>query len=87
MRHMVETHPRELLELTDGVRVFRANDPESWILVLPDAGEPLVHLYANSAERDWTDTILREYRNRVQQFVEQEQEQPDAFNYEVEVVS
>jgi mannose-1-phosphate guanylyltransferase/phosphomannomutase len=88
MRHMVETHPSELLELTDGVKVSRVNDPESWILVLPDAGEPLVHLYANSSEKDWVDTILREYRHQVQQFVAQEQEQPDAFDsYEVETVS
>lgn len=87
MRHMVETHPSELLELTDGVKVFRSNDPESWILVLPDAGEPLVHLFANSSERDWVDTILREYRNRVQQFVEQEQEQAEPFSYEVETVA
>ncbi len=84
MRYMVETHPSELLELTDGVKVRKADDPDSWILVLPDAGEPLVHLYANSNERDWVDDILREYRNRVQQFVENEQDQCDMVNSEAE---
>lgn len=74
MRYMVETHPSELLDLTDGVKVFRADDRDSWILVLPDAGEPLVHLYANSADRDWADDTLRDYRARVQSFVEQEQD-------------
>ena len=87
MRHMVETHPSELLELTDGVKVCRANDPESWILVLPDAGEPLVHLYANSNERDWVDNTLREYRNRVQKFVENEQDEVDQIHYEPEPVT
>lgn len=87
MRYMVETHPSELLELTDGVKVHRADDPDSWILVLPDAGEPLVHLYANSNERDWVDETLREYRNRVQQFVEDEQDQADLASYVPEAVT
>ncbi len=87
MRYMVETHPSELLELTDGVKVHRADDPDSWILVLPDAGEPLVHLYANSNERDWVDETLREYRNRVQQFVEDEQDQADMSSYEPEAAT
>ncbi|MEB3357690.1 MAG: mannose-1-phosphate guanyltransferase [Synechococcales bacterium] len=73
MRHMVERHPSELLDLTDGVKISKPNDPESWILVLPDAGEPLVHLYANSKEREWVDETLREYRSRVQEFVDQEE--------------
>jgi len=72
MRHLVETHPAEDLELIDGVKVL-SHDDDSWILILPDAGEPVVHLFANSKDRDWVDETLREYRNRVQEFVEQEQ--------------
>lgn len=69
MRHLVETHPPELLELIDGVKI---KDPSSdnWILILPDAGEPLVHIFANGGDREWVDTALRDYRQRVQDFTE-----------------
>jgi len=73
MRHLVETHPAEDLELIDGVKVINRQH-DGWILVLPDAGEPLVHIFANGSDRDWVDETLREYRNRVQDFAEQERE-------------
>ncbi|MEM9220691.1 MAG: mannose-1-phosphate guanyltransferase [Cyanobacteria bacterium P01_F01_bin.150] len=73
MRHMVETHADQTLDLTDGVRIVDPRNSESWILVLPDAGEPLVHLYANSSDRDWVDSKLREYRSIVQEIVEREE--------------
>lgn len=69
MRHIVETHPAKNLELVDGVKIFHKD--ENWVLILPDAGEPLVHLYVNGNDRDWVDTTLREYRTYVQTFVEQ----------------
>lgn len=72
MRHLVETHPPENLELVDGVKICNHHD-DSWVLILPDAGEPLVHIFANSNDRDWVDGNMREYRSRVQEFVEQEQ--------------
>jgi mannose-1-phosphate guanylyltransferase / phosphomannomutase len=74
MRHLVETHPAQNLELIDGVKICQPYD-DSWVLVLPDASEPIVHLYANSNDRDWVDESLRQYRARVQAFVEKEQEQ------------
>ena len=73
MRYLVETHPAQNLELIDGVKILNHQD-DSWLLVLPDASEPIVHLYANSNDREWVDESLRNYRNRVQTFVEQEQE-------------
>ncbi|MBP0020299.1 MAG: mannose-1-phosphate guanyltransferase [Cyanobacteria bacterium SBLK] len=72
MRHLVETHPAENLELIDGVKIVnRQND--NWVLILPDAGEPLVHIFANSEDRDWVDRTLMDYRQRVQDFIDQEQ--------------
>lgn len=71
MRHMVETHSSDVLDLTDGVKVLDYRNQDNWVLVLPDAGEPLVHLYANSNDRNWVDETLRDYRSRVQEFVEQ----------------
>lgn len=77
MRFLVETHPAQNLELIDGVKICQPYD-DSWLLVLPDASEPLVHLYANSNDRDWVDETLRNYRSRVQAFVERQQEHQPA---------
>jgi mannose-1-phosphate guanylyltransferase / phosphomannomutase len=67
MRHLVETHPVENLELIDGVKITNRQD-DRWVLVLPDAGEPLVHIFANGSDREWVDEALRQYRQQVQEF-------------------
>jgi mannose-1-phosphate guanylyltransferase/phosphomannomutase len=72
MRYMVEEHAPEKLVLVDGVKVLGDN-PDDWILVLPDAGEPLVHIYGNSSDRDWLDDTLTKYQNQVQDFIAREQ--------------
>jgi mannose-1-phosphate guanylyltransferase/phosphomannomutase len=72
MRHLVEIHPVENLELIDGVKIFNYQH-DGWVLILPDAGEPLVHIFANSSDRNWVDETIREYRVHVQEFVDQEQ--------------
>ncbi|MEM8805830.1 MAG: mannose-1-phosphate guanyltransferase [Cyanobacteria bacterium P01_G01_bin.38] len=72
MRYLVETHSADALELVDGVKIIdRRHD--SWVLILPDAGEPLVHIFANSEDREWVDRQLQDYRQRVQTFIEKEQ--------------
>ena len=71
MRHLVEIHSTDSLELVDGVKIFdRGRD--NWVLILPDAGEPLVHIFANSNSPEWVDETLRDYRNRIQVFITQE---------------
>lgn len=72
MRYLVETHPAESLELVDGVKIVDTSK-QNWVLILPDAGEPLVHIYANSEDRDWVDKQLQTYRQKVQDFIESEQ--------------
>lgn len=74
MRHMVETHPAEVLELIDGVKIHELHN-DNWVLVLPDAGEPLVHIYVNGAEREWVDQQLRDYRQRIQEFTNDDDSQ------------
>lgn len=83
MRHMVQTHRPEVLDLTDGVKIFN-HSHDSWILILPDAGEPLVHLYADSHDRGWVDETLREYRASVQEFVDRDHGMEDLQMEEVE---
>jgi mannose-1-phosphate guanylyltransferase/phosphomannomutase len=72
MRHLVENNPPERLELIDGVKILGDN-PDDWVLVLPDAGEPLVHLYGNSENREWLDHTMGKYQDHVQTFIEKEQ--------------
>lgn len=72
MRQLVESHPGKNLELIDGVKILNPYH-ESWVLILPDAGEPLVHIFANSDDQDWVDENLEYYRNYVQDFVEREE--------------
>ncbi|MCA1990614.1 MAG: mannose-1-phosphate guanyltransferase [Coleofasciculus sp. S288] len=72
MRHLVETHSSDNLELIDGVKIINPLN-DNWVLILPDAGEPLVHIYANSDDREWVDETLRKYRSYVQEFVENQQ--------------
>lgn len=72
MRYLVETHPAENLELIDGVKIVHPQD-DNWVLILPDAGEPLVHIFANSDDRDWVDEAINDYRQRVQAFIDSEQ--------------
>ncbi|GAB4230822.1 MAG: mannose-1-phosphate guanyltransferase [Stanieria sp.] len=72
MRYLVETHPTNNLELIDGVKIINPHN-DNWLLILPDAGEPLVHIYANSEDRQWVDDSLAEYRQRIQKFIDREQ--------------
>jgi mannose-1-phosphate guanylyltransferase/phosphomannomutase len=83
MRQLVQTHPADVLDLTDGVKIFNHHH-DSWILVLPDAGEPLVHLYADSHDRGWVDETLREYRASVQEFVDRDHAMDDGQMEETE---
>jgi mannose-1-phosphate guanylyltransferase / phosphomannomutase len=69
MRHLIETNAPETLELIDGVKIIdRAHD--RWVLILPDAGEPIVHLFADGDDRGWVDRSIQKYRTQIQEFVE-----------------
>lgn len=66
MRDLVETYPIEQIELIDGVKIKHPTLRDHWILVLPDADEPLVHLVANGKDRNWITQMLQDCRDRVQ---------------------
>ncbi|MGI0483334.1 sugar phosphate nucleotidyltransferase [Geminocystis sp. CENA526] len=68
MRHLVETESQENLELIDGVKIIQRHT-DNWVLILPDAGEPLIHIYANSDSREWAEAQLQNYRSKVQEFI------------------
>ncbi len=68
MRHLVETYPIEQIELIDGVKIKHASLPNHWVLVLPDADEPLIHLIGNGEDQGWVTQILQECCDRIQTF-------------------
>lgn len=63
MRLLVEKHHDRPMELLDGVKI--QTRPDHWILVLPDAVEPLVHVYADGADLQHTSADLNEYTQLV----------------------
>jgi mannose-1-phosphate guanylyltransferase/phosphomannomutase len=63
MRLLVEKHHDRPMELLDGVKI--QTRPEHWILVLPDAVEPLVHVYADGLDLQHTASDLSEYTQLV----------------------
>jgi mannose-1-phosphate guanylyltransferase/phosphomannomutase len=63
MRLMVEKHQDRPMELLDGVKI--QTRPDHWILVLPDATEPLVHVYADGLDLQNTSADLNEYTQMV----------------------
>jgi mannose-1-phosphate guanylyltransferase / phosphomannomutase len=65
MRHLVETYPIVQIELIDGVKIKHPTLLDHWILVLPDADEPLVHLIANGEDEDWIAQRLQECCDRI----------------------
>ncbi|AFY61621.1 mannose-1-phosphate guanyltransferase [Synechococcus sp. PCC 6312] len=67
MRHLVETHSPTTLNLVDGVKILH-RDGNDWVLVLPDASEPLVHLFVNGREQAWTEQMNHDYRQRIHEF-------------------
>jgi mannose-1-phosphate guanylyltransferase / phosphomannomutase len=76
MRHILETHQPEYLDTEDGVKIINYQD-DRWVLILPDAGEPLVHIYVNGNDRHWVDETLRDYRQQVQDFIEHYRQNSD----------
>jgi mannose-1-phosphate guanylyltransferase/phosphomannomutase len=68
MRYLVENNSPETLQMIDGVKITEPHT-DNWVLVLPDASEPLVHIYANSNDREWVDKTIREYRTMINDFV------------------
>jgi mannose-1-phosphate guanylyltransferase/phosphomannomutase len=72
MRHMVESFRQYPLDLTDGVKVMYSDN--HWILVLPSAGEPLVHIIANGTDsvrhsgQRWAEEKLQEFCHHIDTF-------------------
>ena len=67
MRTLYDEFETKDLELTDGLRVRREG---GWVLILPDAGEATVNLYAEGPTDAIADLYLKEVRLRIELLVE-----------------
>ncbi len=54
-------------ETTDGLKVYTDH---SWALVLPDASEPLIHLYVEARSEEDADRLLEEYTTLIQKLTQ-----------------
>jgi mannose-1-phosphate guanylyltransferase / phosphomannomutase len=57
------------VDTTDGIKVF---DERGWAQVLPDADEPVVHVYAEGRLEEDSASLLGELRDLVEEIVQQE---------------
>lgn len=65
MRKISEEHrPDQRVELVDGIKIF---DRDSWVLVLPDAVEPLFHIYAESPEEKSSRALVGDYVRKIEE--------------------
>lgn len=63
MRILAEESASSKVEMLDGIKVYEQDD--SWALVLPDASEPVVHIFAEGRDRDQANELAHRYALRV----------------------
>jgi mannose-1-phosphate guanylyltransferase/phosphomannomutase len=69
MRLLNERFADGEVDTLDGIKVF---DERGWMQVLPDADEPLLHLYAEGATEEDSQTLEEELRRLVESILEEE---------------
>lgn len=66
MRRISEEQPdASRLELLDGIKIFNTH---GWVLVLPDAVEPMFHVYAESTDQVGSNEMVLDYARKIQSF-------------------
>lgn len=63
MRVLTEENSGNRVEMVNGIKIYQQSG--SWALVLPDASEPVVHVYAEGHTRDEADEIAHRYALKV----------------------
>lgn len=56
-------------ETIDGLKVYIDH---SWVLVLPDAAEPIIHLYTEAREASEAERLLLEYLALIERLLQKE---------------
>jgi mannose-1-phosphate guanylyltransferase / phosphomannomutase len=70
MRVLNEHFAEAEVDLRDGIKIF---DDRGWVQVLPDADEPIVHLYAEGASTEESEDLETELRNLVTGVIQREE--------------
>ncbi|MBX3117846.1 MAG: NTP transferase domain-containing protein [Fimbriimonadaceae bacterium] len=64
MRHITEESRNGVVETLDGIKIF---DGDRWVLVLPDAVEPVFHIYAESGEESESRELVTTYAKKIEE--------------------
>jgi mannose-1-phosphate guanylyltransferase/phosphomannomutase len=70
MRVLNERFADGNVDLRDGIKIF---DERGWVQVLPDADEPVVHLYAEGETTEQSEDLETELRTLVTNVIEREE--------------
>jgi mannose-1-phosphate guanylyltransferase/phosphomannomutase len=70
MRVLNERYADGNVDVTDGIKIF---DGRGWVQVLPDADEPVIHLYAEGDTTESSEDLERELRTLVTDVIEREE--------------
>ncbi|AIE84798.1 sugar phosphate nucleotidyltransferase [Fimbriimonas ginsengisoli] len=62
-----ETRDGRHVELLDGIKIF---EDDSWVLVLPDAVEPVFHVYAESPEEEESRELVGRYIRKIEKLMQ-----------------
>ena len=74
MRLMIEQYGDRDITTLDGVKIHEA---DGWTLILPDATQPLVHIYANGNNQEYCKTHIQQYREEVTQMLKSQEKAQD----------
>ena len=72
MRRMVELLKDERPSLVDGIKIV-ADDDGAWVQILPDADDPVFHLYAEAGSDEEAQRLLDRYQLRLEGVVSERQ--------------
>jgi mannose-1-phosphate guanylyltransferase / phosphomannomutase len=64
MRRLLDEHHGENIELTDGIRIGRE---DGWVLVLPDASDPIFNVYAEGNSDDQAAKHADQFATRIEE--------------------
>src|SRR5437763_3310304 len=70
MRILNERYADGNVDVTDGIKIF---DDRGWVQVLPDADEPVIHLYAEGDTTESSEDLESELRTLVTDVIEREE--------------
>ena len=67
MRLTVEHYRNEDVSLVDGVKVTFG--PRTWVQILPDADDPLFHVYAEAQSEEGAATLAQTHAQRLEALI------------------